>query len=309
MLCSHPKVKLDAFFPEVGMLLEQRDYILNTRRNGVEVNVFLPFSSITFDIANGQEIWILRDFLKEGVRIYWDPDWDFVQSVVLVIDDKPAVQLEGGVHYTLQRFSSKFSYANSFNILRGEIQAVQKLHRKPPDFDLIFRVDEHPIFFSSNRLTFLYNVGDIVEVAYLVNVNGFGTRTPFAPAEIFYEGLGIKLLKKANITTPYEPKDLHAIVERLVEDFLPRHADIITNKRIEKWALKVHRAIREKLNKENLFIDAGDESFIYRTIKTVAESTRENFERSYLSRGLVGRLILKFMRYKTMFKDRFLGVP
>jgi hypothetical protein len=71
---------------------------------------------------------------------------------------------------------------------------VRRLHRKPPDFDCVFRVAGYPIFFSSDRLTRTYNIGDEVEVAYLVNVSGSGTRTPYIPAEIFYEGLGIRLL-------------------------------------------------------------------------------------------------------------------
>jgi len=315
MLRSYPKAKLDAFFPKIGELLKMGDFILNARRTGVEVNVFLPFSLIIFDMTDAhkrgiqENPWVLKDFLQEGVRIYWDPNWNTIRSVVLVIDDKSVVQLEGSDNYTLQESRLKFSHANSFNILKGEIQVVQKFHREPPDFDLVLRVDDYPIFLSSDRLARTYNVGDEVEVAYLVNVSGFGTRAPFAPAEIFYEGLGIRLLKKANVMTSHEPMDLHIMVESLMRDFLPRNSDIITEKRMRKWAHNTRMAIREILNSEKLILDAGDDSFIYRTVESVAQRMRERLEHSYLSKGLIGQLSLRFLRYKTKLRDRLLGVP
>jgi hypothetical protein len=309
-----PQVKLDAFFPKVGELFEHKDFILNVRRTGVEVNVFLPFGLIILDMTEHERsiqenLWVLKDFLKEGVRIYWDPNWDSNRTAVLVIDDNTAVQLEGSDHYILREFGPKFLHSNSFNILRGKVQVVQKLHRKPPDFDFVFRVDDYPIFLSSDRLTCICNVGDEVEVAYLVNLSGFGTRTPYAPAEIFYEGLGMRLVKKANTAVPYEPKDLHTMVESLMQGLLPRYSDIITKERMEKWASNVRRTIREKLNKEMLFLDVGDDSFIYRTVESVTERMQERLEHNYLSRGLMGQLSLRFLRYKTKLRDRLLGVP
>jgi hypothetical protein len=134
-----------------------------------------------------------------------------------------------------------------------------------------FRVDGYPIFFSSVRLTCICKVEDEVEVAYLVNLSGFGTRAPYASAEIFYEGLGMRLLKKANIAALYEPKDLHTMVENLMQGLLPQYSDIITKERMEKWAFKARRAILNKLNEEMLFLDVGDDSFIYRTIESAAE--------------------------------------
>jgi len=309
-----PHVKLDAFFPKVGELFEHRDFILNIRRSGVEVNVFLPFGSIVLDMTEHEKsiqenLWDLKDFLKEGVRIYWDPNWDSNRSAVLVIDDNTAVQLEESNHYILREFGPKFLHSNSFNILRSKVQVVQKLHRRPPDFDFVFRVDGYPIFFSSDRLTCICKVEDEVEVAYLVNLSGFGTRTPYAPAEIFYEGLGMRLVKKANTAVPYEPKDLHTMVENLMQGLLPQYSDIITKERMEKWAFKARRAILNKLNEEMLFLDVGDDSFIYRTIESAAEKVQEKFEHSYLNRGVIGRLSLKFLRGKAKLRDILLGVP
>jgi hypothetical protein len=300
-----PERKLDAFFPKVSELLKHRDFILKARRTGVEVNVFFPFGSTTLDMTDG--LWVLKDFLEEGVRIYWDPKWDSNRSVLLVIDGKLVVQLEGGDH-SIFRERPEFSHLNSFNIFRGKVQMVQKLHRKPPDFDCVFRVAGYPIFFSSDRLTRTYNIGDEVEVAYLVNVSGSGTRTPYIPAEIFYEGLGIRLVKKANVAASYEPKDVHSAVESLMRDFLPRYSDIITEERMDKWVLNTWRAIREKLNNEMLFLDAGDDSFIYTMVKSVAERTRERFEHSYVSRGLMGQLSLKFLKCKIKLRDRLLDI-
>jgi hypothetical protein len=305
-----PERKLDAFFPKISKLLEYRDFILRARNAGVEVNVFLPFGSLDMTEShegNIQEnIWVLKDFLEKGVRIWWDPKWDSNQSVMLIIDDKSIVQFEGSDNSILQE-RPEFSHLNSFNILRGEVQMVQKLHRKPPDFDFIFRVAGYPIFLSSDRLTGIYNIGDEVEVAYLVNISGFGTRTPYIPAEIFCEGLGIRLVKKANVATS-EPKDVHSAVESLMQDFLPRYSDIITEERMDKWILNTWRAIREKLKKEMFFLDIDDDSFIYTMVKSVAERTRERFEHSYLSRGLTGQLSLKFLKCKIKLRDRLLSL-
>jgi hypothetical protein len=308
-----PQRKMDAFFPRVGELLERREFILKVRRTGVWVNVFLPFGSTTLDMAEEREkgmqenLWALKDFLEEGVQIFWDPSWDSNRSAMLVIDDKLAVQLEGGNHSTLQE-CPKFSHANYFNIIRGKVQVVQKLHRKPPDFDFFFRVAGYPIFLSSDRLTCGYNVGDEVEVAYLLNVSGQGTRTPFAPAAIFCEGLGMRLVEKAKVTASSEPKDLHRVVESLMQDLLPRYSDIITEERMEKWILNTRRAILKRLSEEKLFLDAGDDSFIYVTVESVAKRMRERFEHSYLERGLRGQLGLKFLRCKTKLRDRLGGL-
>jgi hypothetical protein len=68
-------------------------------------------------------------------------------------------------------------------------------------------------------------------------------------------------------------------------------------------------AIREILNSEKLILDAGDDSFIYRTVESVAQRMRERLEHSYLGKGLIGQLSLRFLRYKTKLRDRLLGVP
>jgi hypothetical protein len=310
-----PNRKLDAFFPSITKLLEYKDYILETTRRRVEVSVFLKFGSRISSTSAEQEkdirenLWLLTDFLENKVNIYWDPSWDSIQSTILLIDNKLVIKPDEDHRPLPYAFKPHFLRANFFGTLRGKILTVQKLHREPPELNLLFWIAGFPIFFSSDRLSSSFNAGDEVEVAYLINASGSGTRTFHAPSGLFYEGLSMRLIRKEDASASYEERDLHSLVEKMMTEFFPKHADIITEERKEKWARSVRIAIQKKLSEEKLFLDIGDDSFIYRKVELTAKKAQEKFEHTYIKRGKLGQLALKIVRFKAKLSDRLLGTP
>jgi len=286
--------RVSAFFPSIPELVEAKDQLVELRRRGMQVDAFVTFGFGGIRPVDGAPldliaVWSLADLLAAGVNIKW--------AIHL---SAPRFVKSGDPDYRDRPMS-----LGSFQIESGRVAFVQRMSTNSDYMIRLQPKEAHSfsVFFSKELLAERPGKGDEVEVAYIINYSGTGLYLEYPPAEIFFEGLGLRIVEPNSAGQKLEEVDGRDLALRVLEEYAPESTDLITADRKSEWIGATRYQIIKRLQSLGVYLDLDDESFIYKIVSQKADTIETEIKES-LKNGFAGRLAFDLRKLTAMAKDR-----
>lgn len=223
-----------------------------------------------------EEMHALKELASRGISILWDPD---LTKNTALIGDAHYVLEKGGLR-SLGPTRFRFSKAGFFGVERAKAVRAQRLE-EAAGFAAILTLQgdkgmSYPLFLSAGTLPHGLRSGDTVEAAYLSVV---GERTVAgwdAPAEVFLEALTIELLHSSPNHPPLLWVTAREAIDRILSGF--EQPPTSGGRKMETWQKAATAAVTSGLRKEKIYMDTGDERYMYAEIGKKAKVVKKHVE-------------------------------
>jgi hypothetical protein len=238
-------------FSDQEFMLANVEEIRRKTQKGEKAKVYLNLKNKISEESLSK----ICDLLEAGVKVYWS---EHISNHTANLPSS-----EGDEQY-------RFIVGGYFNTISGSFKLLQRLPRNLPDLDIFFRFGANhdegiPFFTFSDILPNIIRKDSVFRIVYIINFSEHSTRSFYAPTEIFNEAVGFLKM--------YEGKG-EKIEAESISEILKQIKFEKSNKKYKKEEAVsiIFRSLVSEFVRKGYYVDARDESTIYRYSSLVAET-------------------------------------